>query len=459
MFHPAHARRSKPLAAAFSWWAAPTSMRREQALRPEALLEMWQASGLKFKLLFTLAMIFVVRFGVAVPIAGVDNAVVAQAFNQGLLQFIDMFSGGALAKVSVLAMGIIPYINASIIIQLMTSVIPKLEEMQKEGGEAGRRQIAQITRFLTIGLATVQAIGFTSWIWRSGAAIGHPAAGPPPVLFLLTTVSVMVCGAVFVMWIGEMITEYGIGNGASMLIFIGIVGGIPTYVSNTITLVNEGASNWFAVGLTVASYLLLIVAVVYATEGARKIPVQSAKRQVGNRVYGGRATYMPFRLNQGGVMPIIFASSVLMFPATLQQFAPNVGFLKVITDFLMKQPGYGMFFVTLIFFFTFFYASMILNPQEIAANLKRYGSYIPGYRPGRPTAEYLEKILNRLTMCGAVFLSLIIMFPMFVVALTGVTTLEQVGSTAILIMVGVAIDLFNQLQTHLLARQYEGFTT
>ncbi|HEY9842050.1 MAG: preprotein translocase subunit SecY [Candidatus Sericytochromatia bacterium] len=434
-------------------------MKRDQALRPEVLLEMWQASGLKSKLLFTLGMIFLVRFAVHVPVGGVNNIAVSGAFSKGLLSFIDLFAGGALAKVSVVAMGIIPYINASIIIQLMTSVVPKLEEMQKEGGEAGRRQIAQITRYLTIILATVQSAGFASWIWRSGAALDHPAAGPVPVLFLLGTVSTLVAGSLFVMWVGELITEYGIGNGASMLIFIGIVGGIPSYITNTITLVNEGASSWLAVGVTLASYLALIVMVVYASEGARKIPVQSAKRQVGNRVYGGRATYMPFRLNQGGVMPIIFASSVLLFPATLQQFAPNVGLLKTVTDFLTEQPGYGLFFVTLIFFFTFFYASMILNPQEIAANLKRYGSYIPGYRPGRPTAEYLEKILNRLTMCGAVFLSLIVIFPMIVVAITGVTTLRQIGSTAVLIMVGVAIDLFNQLQTHLLARQYEGFTT
>lgn len=434
-------------------------MRRDQALRPEALMEMWQASGLKSKLLFTLGMLLVIRLGVHIPVGGVNNIAVSSAFSRGLLSFIDLFAGGALAKVSILAMGIIPYINASIIVQLMTSVVPKLEELQKEGGEAGRRQIAQITRYLTIILATIQAGGFASWIWRSGAAINHPAGGPAPVLFLLTTTATLVAGSLFVMWVGELITEHGLGNGASILIFIGIVGGIPRYITNTVTLVNEGASNWFAVGATLASYLVLIVMVVYASEGARKIPVQSAKRQVGNRVYGGRATYMPFRLNQGGVMPIIFASSVLFFPATLQQFAPDAGFLKTATDFVSQQPGYGIFFVSLIFFFTFFYASMTLNPQEIAANLKRYGSYIPGYRPGRPTAEYLEKILNRLTLCGAVFLSLIVIFPMVVVSITGVTTLQQLGSTAVLIMVGVAIDLFNQLQSHLLARQYEGFTT
>ncbi len=434
-------------------------MKRDQALRPEVLAELWQASGLKFKLLFTLGMILVIRFGTQIPIYGFNNEAIAKMFSDGtLLGLIDLFAGGALAKFSILAMGILPYINASIIMQLMTSAVPKLEEMQKEGGEAGRRQLAQITRYLTIILAAVQSFGITTSLWRSNAVVAHPAAGDFPLFFVLNTSLIMVAGAVLVMWIGEQMTEHGIGNGASLLIFIGIVGGMPTYIRNTFEFAQK-QNAWFAVAITVLAYLLLIVAVVYVSEGARKIPVQSAKRQVGNRVYGGRATYMPFRLNQGGVMPIIFASSVLFFPATLQQFAPNIGFLKTMTTFLSSQPGYGIFFVTLIFFFTFFYASMILNPQEIAANLKRYGSYIPGYRPGRPTAEYLEKILSRLTFCGAIFLSLIVLFPMIVVEITGVTTLQRIGSTAILIMVGVAIDLFNQLQTHLLARQYEGFTT
>lgn len=435
-------------------------MKKEQSIRPEALLEMWQASGLKFKILFTLLMLFVVRFGVQVPVPGLNNDVIANLFRQGsLLQFVDLFAGGALAKFSILAMGIIPYINASIIIQLMTSVVPKLEEMQKEGGEAGRRQIAQITRYLTITLGTVQAVGMSVWLWRSGAVLAHPPTAATPVLFILTTTAVLVAGTTLIMWIGELITEHGLGNGASLLIFIGIVAAIPTYASNTWELVQNGGSSWFMVGLLLLSYLVLILIVVYASEGARKIPVQSAKKQVGNRMYGGRGTYLPFRLNQGGVMPIIFASSVLLFPATLSQFAPNVGLLKTVTDFLNKQPGYGILFVIMIFFFSFFYASLVLNPQEIANNLKRYGSYIPGYRPGRPTAEFLERVLSRMTFCGAIFLALIIIFPMAMVSITGVTTLDRMGSTAVLIMVGVAIDLFNQLQTHLLARQYEGFTS
>lgn len=435
-------------------------MRRDHALRPEVLMEMWQASGLKFKIFFTLGMIFLVRFGVQIPVSGLDANVIANLFRQGsLLQFVDLFAGGALAKFSVLAMGILPYINASIIMQLMATVIPKLEEMQKEGGEAGRRQIAQITRYLTVILGSVQALGMSVWLWRSGAVPSHPPTGSMPLLFIINTTVLLVAGTVLVMWIGEMMTEYGIGNGASLLIFIGIVAAIPQYIQNTIELVNQGASNWFNVTILFLSYLVLLVVIVYASEGARKIPVQSAKKQVGNRVYGGRGTFLPFRISQGGVMPIIFASSVLLFPATIQQFAPNAKFLKSVTDILTQQPGYGILFTGLIFFFSFFYASLILNPQEIANNLKRYGSYIPGYRPGRPTAEYLDTVLKRITFCGAIFLALIVIFPMVMVEITGVTTLQRIGSTAILIMAGVAIDLFNQLQTHLLARQYEGFTT
>ena len=435
-------------------------MRQNKGLRPEAIMEMWQASGLTFKVTFTLLMIFVVRLGVQIPMAGLNNDVIAKAFQQGgFLQFADLFAGGALAKFSILALGILPYINASIIIQLMTSVIPKLEEMQKEGGESGRQQISQITRYLTIILATVQSSGMALWLWRGNMILDHPAKGPMPVLFIITSAATLVAGAIFVMWLGEQMTEHGIGNGASLLIFIGIVAAIPTYARKTYELVQGGATNWFMVMVMVASYFLVVVIVVYASEGARKIPVQSAKKQVGNRVYGGRSTYLPFRLNQGGVMPIIFASSVMMFPATVAQFAPKVSFLKTVTGYMNQQPWYGVIFITMIVFFSFFYASLTMNPQEIANNLKRYGSYIPGYRPGRPTADYLEKILTRMTFCGAVFLAVLVVFPMIMVEITHIHTLDGIGSTSILIMVGVAIDLFNQLQSHLLSRQYEGFTS
>jgi preprotein translocase subunit SecY len=433
-------------------------MKNNKALRPDVMADLLRASGLKEKILFTLGIIFVFRLGVHIPVSGLDIAVIEKMFGQGnLLGLIDMFSGGALSKFSVFAMGIIPYINASIIIQLMTSVIPKLEELQKEGGEAGRKQIAQITRYLCIILGTLQSTGMAIALWRSNAVIGHPASGAPPVFFIINTVAILIAGTIFIMWMGEQITEKGIGNGASMIIFIGIIARFPKYFATTAESVNAGATNWFAVSLLLLVFLALIVAIVYASEGARKIAVQSAKRQVGNKMYGGRSTYLPFRVNQGGVMPIIFASSVLLFPATISQFV-QTGFVKTIADALHPNNWlYSVVYCGLIFFFTFFYASITLNPIDIANNLKRYGSFIPGYRPGRPTAEYLEVILNRITFLGALFISLIALVPMLAERALGVTTLTGLGSTALLIMVGVAIDLFNQLQTHLLARQYDGF--
>lgn len=433
-------------------------MRNNSALRPEVLSELFKASGLQNKILFTLLIIFIFRLGVHIPVSGLDLEVVQRLFNSGnLLSLIDMFSGGALSKFSIFAMGIIPYINSSIIIQLMTSVIPKLEELQKEGGEAGRKQLAQITRYLTIILGTLQSTGMAIALWRSGAVLGHPATGTPPILFIINTVILLVAGTVFIMWMGEQITEKGIGNGASMLIFIGIIARFPSYFSQTFESVNAGATNWFSVSLLMIIFLALVVAIVYASEGARKIPVQSAKRQIGNRMYGGRSTYLPFRINQGGVMPIIFASSVLLFPATVSQFV-QTGVIRSISDALHpSKPLYALVYCGLIFFFTFFYASITLNPIDIANNLKRYGSFIPGYRPGRPTAEYLESILGRITFLGAMFISMIALVPMIAERVLGVTTLTGLGSTSLLIMVGVAIDLFNQLQSHLLARQYDGF--
>lgn len=433
-------------------------MKNNKGLSSEVVADLLRASGLKEKILFTLMAIFIFRLGVHVPVPGLDISVVERLFGGGnLLGLIDMFSGGALSKFSVFAMGIVPYINSSIIIQLMTSVIPKLEELQKEGGEAGRKQLAQITRYLTIILGTVQSTGMAIALWRAGAVLGHPATADPPIWFIINTVATLIAGTIFIMWLGEQITEKGIGNGASMLIFAGIIARFPSYFSNTFEAVNSGATGWASVTALLIVFLGLIVGIIYASEGARKIPVQSAKRQVGSKMYGGRSTYLPFRINQGGVMPIIFASSVLFFPATLNQFV-KTGILSDIATAL--APGttlYALVYCGLIFFFTFFYSSITMNPIEIANNLKRYGSFIPGYRPGRPTAEYLEGILNKITFLGAFFISMIALLPMLAEKALGVTTLSGLGSTSLLIMVGVAIDLFNQLQTHLLARQYDGF--
>ncbi|MFN8670683.1 MAG: preprotein translocase subunit SecY [Candidatus Sericytochromatia bacterium] len=434
-------------------------MKNNKALiRPDVLSDLFRASGLKEKVFFTLFIIFIFRLGVHVPVPGLDISVVNKVFGAGgLAGLLDMFSGGALSKFSVFAMGITPYINASIIIQLMTSVIPKLEELQKEGGEAGRKQLAQITRYLTIVLGTLMSTGMAIALWRSGAVLGAPAQGMPPIFFIINTVVTLVAGTIFIMWLGEQITEKGIGNGASMLIFAGIIARFPNYFYNTAQSVQSGATNWFAVITLLLVFLSLIVGIIYASEGARKIPVQSAKRQVGNKVYGGRASYLPFRVNQGGVMPIIFATSVLMFPNTIGQFV-QAGPIKYVTDALRyDKPLYPLFECGLIFFFTFFYASITMNPIDIANNLKRYGSFIPGYRPGKPTADFLEGILGRITLLGAFFISMIALVPMIAERILGVNTLTGMGSTSLLIMVGVAVDLFNQFQTHLLARQYDGF--
>lgn len=454
----------------------------------QALRNLWKVEGIKEKLLFTVAIIALLRFGVHIPVAGVDHARLSGLFGGGnmLAGFLDLFSGGALAKFSILALGITPYINASIIMQLMASVIPKLEELQKEGGEQGRKQIAQWTRYLTVALALVQAYGITRWLWASGAVVGHPATGPWPWMFILPTMIVMVTGTIFVMWLGELITERGIGNGASLIIMAGILAAMPGYFETTRQGLSSGAFAWWQVMLLTVSFLAILVAIVIVQEGARKIPVQAAKKQAGGRAMQQRSSYIPFKVNQGGVMPIIFASSLLLFPVTISQMlggqaqavtakinwafntgaawqwenlrnAMQVGLNQVLAALSPSGWLYTIVYFAMIIFFSYFYASLVLNPQDLAKNLQKFGNFIPGVRPGKPTAEYLETVLSRITFIGAVFLGMVAILPTFVENGTGVTTFQGLGATALLIMVGVAIDLYNQLQTQLLARQYEGF--
>jgi preprotein translocase subunit SecY len=430
-------------------------------------------------------MVIVFRLMIHIPISGIDQDVLNRLFSSSnfLGGFLDFFSGGALAKFSLVAMGITPYINASIIMQLMTGVIPKLEELQKEGGEAGRKQIQQYTRYLALALAAIQSFGMASWLWRSGAAIGYAADGPFAWGFIVPTVIILIAGTVFIMWLGEVITERGIGNGASLMIFAGIISRLPTYVQNTGELMSSGGVSGFAVGALLISMLAMLVAIVFVQEGQRRIPVQSAKRTVaGGRVAGGQQ-YIPLRVNQGGVMPLIFASSLLIFPATIAQFlgkstqtvlnwtvtSPNFWHWENLKGLMLRglnatmgalsPSGWLYFFVyfALIMFFAYFYASLVLNPKDLADNLKKYGSFVPGYKPGAPTATFIEQVLNRITFAGGVFLGLIAVLPYLVERGTNVTTMQGLGSTALLIIVGVAIDLYNQLQTYMIARQYEGF--
>ena len=404
---------------------------------------------LKKKILFSIGMIIVFRLGCHIPVAGVDPVKLAALFSKGsLLGFLDMFTGGALMRFSIFSMGIIPFINASIMMQLLTVVIPHLEQLAKEG-EAGRKQISQYTRYLAVGLAAFQSVGMSFWmrnVIQEGISF-H--------LFMFLTIVSLTAGSTLVMWFGELITERGLGNGASLIIFIGIIARIPTYISRTVTLVVGGASI-IGVIFLLLSFVVLIVGIVYIQEGQRKIPVQYAKRVVGRRMMGGGNTFIPLRINQGGVIPIIFASAVLLFPATIAQFIP-VPFMQKAASFL--APGGGFYMVAyflLIFFFTYFYTAITFNPEELANNIKKYGGFILGIRPGKPTAEFSEFTISRLTFVGALFLATVALIPSIVEGLTKITSFQGLGSTALLIVVGVALDLVRQVETHLVTRQYEG---
>lgn len=406
---------------------------------------------LRKRTIFTLLLIIVIRIGTHIPIAGVNLDKLSALFNQpGILGFVDLFSGGALQNFSIFSLGILPYINASIIMQLLMVIIPKLKEIAEEG-DAGRKQIAQYTRYLAIGIGLLQAlmmsIGFSSQ--------GIVVEGTNVMFFVIYACVGLVAGASMVMWLGEIITEKGIGNGASLIIFVGIIARMPFYISNTYKVV-MGGLNVINVIIMITVLLAMVVGIVIMQEAQRKIPVQYAKRIVGRKMYGGQSTYIPMKLIQGGVLPIIFASAILQFPLVFKAF--NINFYNV---FLDKYYGYNTIlynsmFCILIFFFAYFYTAITFNPKELADNIKKYGGFILGVRPGAPTVEYLEKIINRLTLVGAVTLALIALVPNIAANLTNVTTFMGLGGTALLIMVGVAMDLVKQIETHVIQRRYEG---
>jgi preprotein translocase subunit SecY len=402
---------------------------------------------LRQKIFYTLGILIVVRLGTHVAIPGIDTARLASLFSgNDLLGLVNLFSGGALSNFSLFSMGIIPYINASIIMQLLTILMPQLKEMAEEG-EVGRKKLAQYIRYLTIGLGTLQALavslGFRDFL----------LPGVNSEFFIISSVVSLVAGTALVMWLGELISEKGIGNGASIIIFVGIISRLPADLIQTFTLIRGGVPV-FAVLILIVSILLVIMSIVFIQEGQRRVPVQYAKRIVGNKMYGGQNTFIPLKINQGGVIPIIFASSLLMFPATITRFIP---FLHGLSNAL--TPGhllYMVLFFILIFFFTYFYTAITFNPVELANNIQKYGGFILGVRPGKPTAEYLEKIITRLTFLGAIFLSLVAISPMITANFTRVTSFAGLGGTALLIVVGVALDLVRQINTQLLNRSYEG---
>lgn len=431
------------------------------------LKAMFQVSGLKQKLIFTLLMMIVFRFCTQLPLFGINNQVFANiAAGNNIVGFLDMFSGGALGNVSIIALGIGPYITSSIVMQLLAVVIPHLEKLQKEEGEAGRRKIAQYTRVFTVVIAIFQALVFVLFLTKSATAAIMPDVNH--FLFVVGSVGILTAGAVFTMWLAELLTERGIGNGASMIIFWGILSRIPVYVKSTAKIVmNDVRLQWGLIALLVIFFATMIL-IVIMHEAARKIIIVNPRRQVGNKVYGGMNTYIPFKLNPGGVMPIIFAIAILMFPTTILSLVGQTNFpegalkdimLQLNAVFNPSTISYNVIYFLLIVLLTFFYASIIPNmqPKEIANNLKKYGSSIPGIKPGRPTAEALDRILSRTTLLGALGLGIVALIPSFASTVTNITTLQGLGATSLIIMVGVALDFINQVKTQLLSKNYESF--
>jgi preprotein translocase subunit SecY len=422
----------------------------------ETFMQMAQAAGLRGRLLATIGLLILVRFGIAIPIPGIDRAQFsADIANLPIFGIFDFLTGGGLKAVGLFALGILPYINASIIMQLLTAAIPALEDLQKNEGEAGRRKISQYTRYVALGWAIIQSLGITIGLLR-------PYAENYGILFIVQTVMALTAGSMFVMWVSELITERGIGNGASLLIFLNIVAVLPKTLGDTIDLAQTGGRETIAkVVLLLLVFLVTIVTIVFVQEGTRRIPIISARRQVGKRLYRERTSYLPLRLNQGGVMPIIFASAVLFLPSTLAGLVGNQGNISqaLIQVSNALQPGSWIYILTyslMILFFSYFYASLIVNPEDVSKNLKKMGASIPGIRPGESTTKYLQGVLNRLTFLGAVFLSIVAIVPTFVESATGVMTFRGLGATSLLILVGVAIDTAKQIQTYVISQRYEG---
>ena len=413
---------------------------------------------LKSRLLFVLGALIVYRLGAHVPVPGIDPVVLAKLFESqsgGILGMFNMFSGGALSRFTVFALGIMPYISASIIMQLLSAVSPKLEQLKKEG-EAGRRTITKWTRYGTVVLASFQALGIAI------ALEGQPGLVlDPGMVFRLTAVITLVSGTMFIMWLGEQITERGIGNGISIIIFAGIVAGLPGAISKSVEMANSGgfgAAGPLILFFLLVTIILVTALVVFVERGQRKITVNYAKRQVGNKVYGGQSTHLPLKLNMAGVIPPIFASSIILFPATLANWfsgKESMYWLKDISNALSPgQPIYILFFTVAIVFFCFFYTALQFNPKDTADNLKKSGAFVPGIRPGDQTAKYIDKIMGRLTLIGAIYITLVCLLPEFL--RLKFNTPFYFGGTSLLIIVVVTMDFMTQVQSHLMSNQYEG---
>ncbi|EKU70538.1 preprotein translocase subunit SecY [Selenomonas sp. F0473] len=414
----------------------------------EALGNIFRIPELRQKIIFTLIMFSVFRMGTHIPVPGVDPGAIEQLFAQGtLFGLLDLFSGGAFSKFSVFAMSITPYINAAIIIQLLNVVVPTLEQWSKEGAE-GQKKTTKVTRYLTVALAFFQAIGMS---------IGLKSAilNPNPVNILIIAIT-LTAGTVFLMWLGEQITAHGVGNGISLIIFAGIVAALPKNIGTIYAYLKAGTISYFSVFAFAVIALAMIVFVIHIETGFRRVPITYAKRVVGGRMATGHSSHIPFKVNQAGVIPIIFASSVLMFPITVAQFI-DIPWVKTVASYLeWGRPLQTTLYVLMIIFFTYFYTSVTVKIQDMADNLKKYGGFVPGLRPGQATADYLDYVLTRITLAGAFFLAFIAVLPNMV---AGATNIQGVyfGGTALLIVVGVALQTMKQIESMIVMRNYEGF--
>ena len=428
----------------------------------EKFLNIFKIPDLRKKLIFTGLLLLVYRLGGKVPIPGIDKTALAsmmQGYANSLLGLYDMFAGGFFSQASIFALGIMPYISASIIIQLLGAVLPYFQRLQKEG-EEGRKKIIQITRYGTVMIASLQAIGMSVFLTSQTTSVG-PVVPNPNFVFYFVTILTMVTGVIFVMWLGEQISDHGIGNGISLIIMVGIIANAPSVFRNQFIQIQNGLSNPFENVLLLVLMFGITMVVVAVSTGVRKIPVQYAKRVVGRKVYGGQATHIPLRILTAGVMPIIFAQALMFIPSTLASFFPQgSGFgdwLQIV--FAPTHIIYSLFFAFLIIIFTYFYTAIAFNPVDVADNMKKQGGFVPGVRPGKSTSDYIDHILTRVTLPASVFLALIAIFPTF---LSGFFNVDYAlasfyGGTSLLIIVGVALDTLQQIESHLLMRHYDGF--
>ena len=423
----------------------------------EAFQNIFRIPELRKRVLFSLAMLAVYRVGCHVPTPGIDTQALAHFFKQmqgTLFGMVDMFSGGALEKLTVFALGIMPYISSSIIFQLLTVVVPAIEKLSKEG-ESGRKKIIQYTRYGTIVLSVVQALGISIGLESMRGPAGELVVPSPGWGFRIMTVLTLTAGTAFIMWLGEQMSEKGIGNGISLIIFAGIVVRIPAAISNSFRLVKAGELSLFIILFVVAFMFMVIAAIVFVERGQRRIPIHYAKRVVGLKTYGGQTSHLPLKINMAGVIPPIFASSIIMFPATVANFINVPWVQKAAKSFTPGNWTYELFYVAFIVFFCYFYTAVTFNPVDVAENVKKHGGYIPGIRPGKETSDFLDTVLTKLTFVGAIYISLVCVLPSILISKFNLPF--YFGGTALLIAIGVGMDTVAQIESHLITRSYDGF--